>query len=138
MLIVENQEHFDSVRDFARSVGAGAELQRHLDFLAGFGGEHHNHDSLRDGGIARVRRVIDEVTVVIIDLEQHFDAIYGEDRAVVLAIRVIVIGECIESRDCSEDTRNGSESQCLNSRSDHDAATPPKAAELIIHRAYAS
>jgi hypothetical protein len=33
--------------------------------------------------------VIDEVTVVIIDLEQHFDAIYGEDRAVVLAIRVI-------------------------------------------------
>lgn len=39
MLIIENQEHFDSVRDFARSVGAGAELQRHLDFLASFGGD---------------------------------------------------------------------------------------------------
>ena len=38
MLIIENQEHFDSVRDFARSVEAGAELQRHLDFLASFGG----------------------------------------------------------------------------------------------------
>ena len=39
MLIIENQEHFDRVREFARSVGAGAELQRHLDFLAGFGGD---------------------------------------------------------------------------------------------------
>ena len=39
MLIIENQEHFDSVRDFAGSVGAGAELQRHLDFLASFGGD---------------------------------------------------------------------------------------------------
>jgi hypothetical protein len=39
MLIIENQEHFDSVRDFARSVEAGAELQRHLDFLASFGGD---------------------------------------------------------------------------------------------------
>ena len=39
MLIIENQEHFDSVREFARSVGAGAELQRHLDFLTDFGGD---------------------------------------------------------------------------------------------------
>ena len=39
MLIIENQEHFDSVRDFAHSVGADAELQRHLDFLASFGGD---------------------------------------------------------------------------------------------------
>ena len=39
MLIIENQEHFDSVGDFAGSVGAGAELQRHLDFLASFGGD---------------------------------------------------------------------------------------------------
>ncbi len=38
MLIIKNQEHFDSVRDFARSAGAGAERQRHLDFLASFGG----------------------------------------------------------------------------------------------------
>lgn len=38
MLIIENQEHFDKVREFARSVGADSELQKHLDFLAGFGG----------------------------------------------------------------------------------------------------
>ena len=39
MLIIENQEHFDKVREFARSVGADAELQKRLDFLAGFGGD---------------------------------------------------------------------------------------------------
>ena len=39
MLIIENQEHFDKVRRFARSVGADAELQKYLDFLAGFGGD---------------------------------------------------------------------------------------------------
>ena len=39
MLIVENQEHFDKVHEFARSVGAEAELQKQLDFLAGFGGD---------------------------------------------------------------------------------------------------
>ena len=39
MLIIENQEHFDKVREFARSVGADSELQKHLDFLAGFGGD---------------------------------------------------------------------------------------------------
>ena len=37
MLIIENQEHFDKVREFARSIGADAELQKRLDFLAGFG-----------------------------------------------------------------------------------------------------
>lgn len=36
MLIIENQEYFDKVREFARSVGAEAELQKQLDFLAGF------------------------------------------------------------------------------------------------------
>jgi hypothetical protein len=39
VLIIENQEHFDKVREFARSVGAEAELQKQLDFLAGFGGD---------------------------------------------------------------------------------------------------
>ena len=39
MLIIENHEHFDKVREFARSVGADAELQKHLDFLSGFGGD---------------------------------------------------------------------------------------------------
>jgi hypothetical protein len=39
MLIIENQQHFDEVREFARSVGAVAELQRRLDFLANFGGD---------------------------------------------------------------------------------------------------
>ena len=39
MLIIENQEHFDKVREFARSVGADTELQKRLDFLAGFGGD---------------------------------------------------------------------------------------------------
>ena len=39
MLIIENQEHFDKVREFARSVGAEAELQKQLDFLASFGGD---------------------------------------------------------------------------------------------------
>jgi hypothetical protein len=39
MLIIENQEHFDKVREFAASVGADAELQKRLDFLAGFGGD---------------------------------------------------------------------------------------------------
>ena len=39
MLIIEKEEHFDRVRDFAHSVGADAELQRHLDFLASFGGD---------------------------------------------------------------------------------------------------
>ena len=38
MMIIEDQEHFDKVREFARSVGAEAELQKQLDFLAGFGG----------------------------------------------------------------------------------------------------
>jgi len=38
-LIIENQEHFDKVREFARSVGAEAELQKQLDFLADFGGD---------------------------------------------------------------------------------------------------
>ena len=42
-----------------------------------FAGEHHDHDPPRDGRIARVRRVIDEITVVVIDLEQHLDAVYG-------------------------------------------------------------
>ena len=37
VLIIENQEHFDKVREFARSIGADAELQKRLDFLAGFG-----------------------------------------------------------------------------------------------------
>ena len=87
-------------------------------------------------GSAGSERVIDEVTVVVIDLEEYFDTLYGQDRAVVLAIRVIVTGECIESRDCSEDTRNGADAQCLNSRRDQDPATPPKAAELIIQLAY--
>jgi hypothetical protein len=39
MLIIENQQHFDDVREFARSVGADAELQKRLDFLANFGGD---------------------------------------------------------------------------------------------------
>jgi hypothetical protein len=39
VLIIENQEHFDKVREFARSVGAAAELQKQLDFLASFGGD---------------------------------------------------------------------------------------------------
>ena len=39
MLIIEHQEHFDKVREFARSVGAEAELQKQLDFLASFGGD---------------------------------------------------------------------------------------------------
>src|ERR1700756_4258768 len=38
MLIIENQEHFGKVREFARFVGADAELQKRPDFLAGFGG----------------------------------------------------------------------------------------------------
>ena len=42
-----------------------------------FAGEHHDHDPPRDGRIARVRRVIDEITVVVIDLEQDLDAVYG-------------------------------------------------------------
>jgi hypothetical protein len=37
-IMLINQEHFDKVREFARSVGTDAELQKHLDFLAGFGG----------------------------------------------------------------------------------------------------
>ena len=81
-----------------------------------FAGEHHDHYPLRDSGIAGARRVIDEVTVVVIDLEQYLDIIYGHDRAVVLAIRVIVIGKCVKGRPCSEDTRNGSVAQCLNAR----------------------
>jgi hypothetical protein len=37
--------------------------------------------------------VIEEIiVVVIIDPEQHLDAVDGEDRAVVLAIRIIVPG----------------------------------------------
>ena len=39
MLIIEKEEHFDRVRDFAHSVGADAELQNRLDFLASFGGD---------------------------------------------------------------------------------------------------
>ena len=39
MLIIENQQHFDEVQEFARSVGAPAELQKRLDFLANFGGD---------------------------------------------------------------------------------------------------
>ena len=39
MMIIQDQEHFDNVREFARSVGAEAELQKQLDFLAGFGGD---------------------------------------------------------------------------------------------------
>jgi hypothetical protein len=38
MMIIEDQEHFEKVREFARSVGAEAELQKQLDFLSGFGG----------------------------------------------------------------------------------------------------
>lgn len=38
-MIIEDQEHVDKVREFARSVGAEAELQKQLDFLAGFGGD---------------------------------------------------------------------------------------------------
>jgi hypothetical protein len=38
MMIIEDQEHLDKVREFARSVGAEAELQKQLDFLTGFGG----------------------------------------------------------------------------------------------------
>src|ERR1700751_1529014 len=39
MMIIEDQEHLDKVREFAPSVGAEAELQKQLDFLAGFGGD---------------------------------------------------------------------------------------------------
>ncbi len=39
MMIIEDQEHLDKVREFARCVGAEAELQKQLDFLAGFGGD---------------------------------------------------------------------------------------------------
>ena len=39
MLIIEDQQHFDEVGEFARSVGADAELQNRLDFLATFGGD---------------------------------------------------------------------------------------------------
>jgi hypothetical protein len=39
MLIIENQAHFDKVLEFARSIGAEAELQKQLDFLASFGGD---------------------------------------------------------------------------------------------------
>jgi hypothetical protein len=39
MMMIEDQEHLDKVREFARSVGAEAELQKQLDFLAGFGGD---------------------------------------------------------------------------------------------------
>jgi hypothetical protein len=39
MLIIENQQHFDEVGEFARSVGAAAELQKHFDVLANFGGD---------------------------------------------------------------------------------------------------
>ena len=42
MLIIENQEHFDKACEFARSVGAEAELQNQLDLLAGFGGDPAN------------------------------------------------------------------------------------------------
>ena len=73
---------------------------RHIPTLPMDAGLQSVRDQLRWAG-----------TVVIIDLEQYFDAIYGQDRAVVLAVRVIVIGECIESRNCSENMRNGSEAQ---------------------------
>ena len=39
MMIIEDQEHLDKVHEFARCVGAEAELQKQLDFLAGFGGD---------------------------------------------------------------------------------------------------
>jgi hypothetical protein len=39
-LIIENQEHLDKVREFARSVGAEAELQKQLDFSRLFGVAH--------------------------------------------------------------------------------------------------
>jgi hypothetical protein len=39
MMIIEDQEHFDKVCEFACSVGAEAELRKQLDFLAGFGGD---------------------------------------------------------------------------------------------------
>src|ERR1700724_3595303 len=39
MMIIEDQEHLDKVREFARSVGAEDELQKQLDFLAGFGAD---------------------------------------------------------------------------------------------------
>jgi Domain of unknown function (DUF4120) len=39
MMIIEDQEHFDKVREFARSVGAEAEFQKQLDSLASFGGD---------------------------------------------------------------------------------------------------
>jgi hypothetical protein len=39
MMIIEDQEHLDKVHEFARSVGAEAELQKQLDLLAGFGGD---------------------------------------------------------------------------------------------------
>ena len=59
MLIIENQQHFDEVREFARSVGAVAELQRRLDFLANFGGEteslHHPQGYMSRRRTSKVR-----------------------------------------------------------------------------------
>jgi hypothetical protein len=80
---------------------------------------------------------VSTITVVVLDLEQHLDAVYGQNRTVVLAIRIIVPGECIESRHRNQDTCNTLGAQCLDPGRDHDPTAASEAAELIVQGANA-
>ena len=64
-----------------------------------FVGEHDGHHPLGDRRIAGVGGMRGEGAVVVVDLEQHLEAIDAQDGAVVLSVGIVIIAKFVERGD---------------------------------------
>ncbi len=76
--------------------------------------------------------MVGEVAVVVIDLEHHPEAVNGQDRAVVLAVGVIIVGERVEAGHCSQHACSALGTERLDAGRNHNPATPAEPAELVV------
>src|SRR5260221_2469733 len=83
--------------------------------------------------VTRVGGVKGEVSIEVIDLEQHLDAIDAEDGAVVLPVGIVILTEVVERGDRSQHARDLFGAAGLEPCRDHHAAaaatTPQRVAE---------
>jgi hypothetical protein len=64
-----------------------------------FLGQHDGHNPRRDAGIGWVGRAHLGLAVVVVDLPEAADAAFVDGAEVVLAMRIVVLGEGVEGAD---------------------------------------
>ena len=100
-------------------------------------GQHDGDDALGDRRIGRVRRVIRQILVEIIDLEKDHLAVGFERAKVVFFIRVVGMTKIVIRGDCVDDSGDSFGAEGGDACGHDGMAVGQVAAQLVIERANA-